>query len=123
MFHATIKSLWGHKLRVLLTAAVVVVGVSFMAGTLVLTHTMTSTFNGLFSTLYKDPDAVVRSAQTLPAQGPQEERAKVPDSLVQTLKGVDGVAAAEGNVSANGVQFIDKAGKAIGDPGFGAPTF
>ena len=40
MFRLTIKGLWAHKLRFALTGLAVVLGVAFMAGTMVLTDTM-----------------------------------------------------------------------------------
>src|SRR5690349_21459992 len=107
MFNATMKSLRAHKLRVLLTSAVVVVGVSFMAGTMVLTDTMTNSFNGLFNSLYKNTDAVVRAEKKVDTRGggPNNQRPTVPADLVQTLAKVDGVKAVEGAVAENGVQF------------------
>lgn len=122
MFKVTIKGLLGHKVRVLLTSAVVVVGVAFMAGTLVLTDTVTNTFNDLFGSIYKHTDAVVRSSQKVDGRGGDEQRALLPASLVATVGGVDGVRDAVGNVSGY-AQFVGKDGKAIGNPGQGAPTF
>ena len=51
-----------------------------------------------------------------------QQRANVPESLLPTVRSAPGVAAADGNVSGY-AQFVDKQGKAIGDPGRGAPTF
>ena len=48
MFSLTLKGLWAHKLRYALTGLAVVLGVAFMAGTMVLTDTMEKTFDGVF---------------------------------------------------------------------------
>ena len=81
MWRATIKSLLARKLRLLLTAVAVVLGVGFVAGTLVLTDTATATFDQLFGDIYAGTDVVVQaqSAFKPTAQsgggGPVEERA------------------------------------------------
>jgi putative ABC transport system permease protein len=43
MLNLTLKGLWAHKLRYALTGLAVVLGVAFMAGTMVLTDTMQKT--------------------------------------------------------------------------------
>lgn len=128
MFKITIKSLLGHKVRVVITALAVVVGVSFMAGTFVLTDTITSNFNSLFSSVNKGVDAVVRkpeafsvSAQEGPGSGTVDERGEVPLSLVDQVAKVPGVAAAEANVFGRAFP-IGSEGKTI-NPTSGAPQF
>jgi putative ABC transport system permease protein len=126
MFKVTVKGLLGHKARLVSTSIAIILGVAFMAGTLVLTDTVGKTFNDLFSDIYRDTDAVVRSSQTIDSQagggGGFQQRANVPETLLPTVRSAPGVAAADGNVSGY-AQFVDKQGKAIGDPGRGAPTF
>ena len=50
-----------HKLRFVLTALAVIIGVAFMAGTSVLTATIQQTFDDLFANIYRGTDAVVRA--------------------------------------------------------------
>ena len=57
MFRLTIKGLWAHKLRFALTGLAVVLGVAFMAGTMILTDTMGKTFDNLVSTTNEGIDA------------------------------------------------------------------
>ncbi|WP_406050300.1 hypothetical protein [Kribbella sp. NBC_00889] len=58
MFTATLRGMLAHKLRLVLTVASIALGVSFLAGTLVLTDTMRLAFDqlfgkaGLFTSLY-----------------------------------------------------------------------
>ena len=65
MWKVTRKGLAGHKLRFLLTALAVVLGVSFIAGTLVLTATIQKTFDDLFADINRGTDAAVRSSKVL----------------------------------------------------------
>jgi len=96
-------------------------GVAFMAGTLVLTATISKTFDGLFSEGYAGTDAYVRATSQIDTEfGTQQPRLDA--SLVDTIEHVDGVAAAEAEVSGY-AQLVDASGKPVGDPGNGAPTF
>ncbi len=60
MFRLTRKELWAHKLRSALTGLAVVLGVAFMAGTMVLTDTMEKTFDGVIATANDGTDVIVR---------------------------------------------------------------
>ena len=62
MFSLTIKGLWAHKLRYALTGLAVVLGVAFMAGTMVLTDTMEKTFDGVFASANDGTDVIVQRA-------------------------------------------------------------
>ena len=74
MFRLTIKELLAKKLRLLTTALAVMLGVAFMAGTLVLTDTMNRTFDGLLSDAYAGTDAYVRGVSELDAGTAQAPR-------------------------------------------------
>ncbi len=60
MWRVTIKGLLAHKLRLALTALAIVLGVTFIAGTFVLTDTLHNTFNTLFGNIYQNVDFQVR---------------------------------------------------------------
>jgi putative ABC transport system permease protein len=49
MIAVALKGLAGRKLRALLTAFAVVIGVSMVSGTFVLTDTMQKAFDGIFT--------------------------------------------------------------------------
>ncbi|MGZ4108291.1 MAG: ABC transporter permease [Actinomycetota bacterium] len=112
MWRATIKSLLARKLRLLLTGVAVVLGVGFVAGTLVLTDTATATFDQLFGDIYAGTDVVVQAHQAFAAGpengggGPTEERNPIPESVLSAVRSVDGVRAADGDV-AGYTQLID----------------
>jgi putative ABC transport system permease protein len=120
MWKVTRKGLAGHKLRFLLTALAVVLGVSFISGTLVLTATIQKTFDDLFADINRGTDAAVRSANVIKGNFGNDVRANVPGSLVAEILKTPTVEAAVGNISPY-AQAIDSKGKAIG--GNGPPTF
>ncbi|HEY3095845.1 MAG TPA: FtsX-like permease family protein [Acidimicrobiia bacterium] len=125
MARFTIKGLLAHKLRFALTALAVMLGVAFMSGTMVLTDTISRTFDNLFADVNRGTDAYVRSRQSLSSGfgGPaRRQRGRVPASVVPEIRSVDGVADAQGNLGFY-AQLVDKKGDAIGSPGQGAPTF
>ncbi len=115
MLKATLRSLISHKLRLLMTALSIVLGVSFVAGTYVLSDTLNSTFDNLFQNVYSGVDVTVRGAQTFEVSAGQEqpdERPPLPEELLEQVRGVDGVNEAEGSVSGIAA-FVDKGGEAI----------
>src|SRR2546427_1826587 len=121
MRRVTLKGLLAHKLRLALTALSVVLGVGFVAGTLVLTDTLGHTFDNLFAEVNGHTDAQVRSAKKLnPTDPSAADREPLPARLLDAVKGVDGVAEAGGSVTGF-ARMIDREGTPIG--GGNAPTF
>src|SRR5438105_5427318 len=123
MWRATIKGLLAHKLRLGLTALAVVLGVAFVAGTFILTDTMGRAFDNLFATVNKGVAVEVTGIPRFESNGPGGDTAgsaeRVPASLLETVRKVDGVKAAEGGLSEY-AQLVDRNGKAITTGG--APT-
>ena len=122
MWRVTFAGLLAHKIRYVLTALAVMLGVAFMSGTFVLTDTIGRTFDGLFSDVYQNTSAVVRAYQPFTPQANfTSQRSKIDATLVSRIRLVDGVT--EIRVDAQGyAQLVGKNGKAIGNPGSGAPT-
>jgi putative ABC transport system permease protein len=118
MWNVTIKGLLAHKLRLGLTALAIVLGVTFISGTFVLTDTLHNTFTELFSNIYSKIDFQVRGVAQL-GSGGNAVRNTIPESLLATVRGVPGVAAAQGQVTGY-AQFVAPDGKAISTGG--APT-
>ena len=120
MLRLTLKGLLAHKLRVALTALAIVLGVTFVTGTLVLTDTLNNTFTTLFSKIYSNVDFEVRGvAAFADQQGAGAVRQPISDTLLPKVAAVPGVGASEGLVGGY-AQFVDKHGKAITTGG--APT-
>ena len=122
MLFTTVKGLIAHKLRLFATALAVTLGVAFMAGTLVLTDTVTKTFDDLFGDVYQNTDAVVRGDAVFDAgTGVGVQRGRVDESVLTDVRRVPGVAAAEGGVFGY-ARLVGKDGNALGNPATGAPA-
>ena len=99
-------------------------GVAFMAGTLVLTDTISKTFDGLFTDVYAGTDAVRAGARRqFDAELRRAARHASTRRSSHTIEQVDGVAAAEGHGARATRSSSTSTARPIGDPGQGAPTF
>src|SRR4051812_49645026 len=94
MTRISLKGLWARKRRMLGTFLAVFLGVSFLTGTLVLGDTLDRNFDTLFSSVTSGTDAVVRTSSKVTGDG-QAVRGTLDAALVQRVRAVDGVAAAE----------------------------
>jgi putative ABC transport system permease protein len=119
MWRITVKGLLAHKLRLVLTALAIVLGVTFISGTFVLTDTLHSTFTGLFGTIYHNVDFQVRGVAQLSTSGGDATRNPIPESVLSTVRTVPGVEAAAGSVEGY-AQYVGRNGKALSTGG--APT-
>ena len=106
MFRATLRSLLARKLRLVLSGVAVILGVSFIAGSLILTDTIGHVFDNLFASANQKVAVVVRGTETVVST----DRHPVPASLLATVRQVPGVAAAEPLVGGY-AQLLDKKGK------------
>jgi putative ABC transport system permease protein len=112
MGKATLKGLLAHKLRLAATALAIVLGVSFVAGTYVLTDTITASFDTLFKQVTQGIDVAVRSQETFGGFDTGEVRDPMPEEVLNEVKGVDGIRVAEGSVTGY-AQLVGKDGKAV----------
>ncbi|HTT86660.1 MAG TPA: ABC transporter permease, partial [Acidimicrobiales bacterium] len=119
MWRATFKGLLAHKLRLALTAVAIVLGVMFVSGTYVLTDTLHNTFSTLFNGVYQHVDFQVRGVAAFTGPDGTGVRNPIPESIVDRVRDVPGVAAAEGTISGY-AQLIAPDGKAVSTAG--APT-
>jgi putative ABC transport system permease protein len=122
MLWTTLQGLIAHRFRLFATALAVALGVAFTAGTLVLTDTVTKTFDNLFGDIYRNTDAVVRGEEQF--EGPENsgaQRPRVDAALVPVIRDVDGVEAVQGDVLGY-ARLIAKDGEPLGNPANGAPT-
>lgn len=122
MLRVALKALLAQRVRYLLTAFAVLLGVAFMAGTFVLTDTINHTFDSLYTTIYANTAAVVRARQAFnPGISYQTQRPPIPAALVEAVRRVPGVR--EVSVGIEGyAQLVGANGKAIGNPASGPPT-
>src|SRR6187200_3617138 len=122
MWRLALKSTLARRWRSISTGFAVMLGIAFLAGTLAFTDTIRRTFDDLFAGVYSGTDTYVRSSESLSMQFGPDVRGRIPETVLATVRGVDGVADAQGLVQGF-AQVVDADGNAIGDPGRGAPTF
>jgi putative ABC transport system permease protein len=122
VFRIALKGILGRKARLILTSLAVIIGTSFLAGTSVFSDTLNRTFDNLFSDVFKNVDAYVRSTQVIDADFGQEERQRISADLVSIVEKVPGVRDASPDIQAF-ARIIGKDGKPIGSDGQGPPTF
>ena len=101
MTKISLRSLWARKRRMFGTVLAIFLGVSFLTGTLVLGDTVNANFDTLFSSVTRGTDAVVRTSAKV-ADGGQDVRGSLDAALVQQMRAVQGVAAAEPQVAGYG---------------------
>jgi putative ABC transport system permease protein len=120
MIAVALKGLAGRKLRALLTAFAVVIGVSMVSGTFILTDTMQKTFDGLFAATYEDTDAVIAGKQVV--ESSMSGSTTIPESLLTKVRALPEVGAAGGIVSpaeGNAADIIGSDGKAVANESVG----
>ncbi|RJK93184.1 ABC transporter permease [Vallicoccus soli] len=121
MLRASLRSLLAHKLRLALSAVAVVLGVAFVAGSLVFTSTLSRTFTDLFENIAADVTVTRATSfdQTVVTSSTAGPETGVPEAVLDDVRAVDGVATAVGDVQTDGVFVVDAQGDAVG--GTGAP--
>jgi putative ABC transport system permease protein len=113
MRKVTIKGLLAHKWRLALTSLAIVLGVTFVAGTFVLTDTLHNTVYALIGNAYQKLDFEVRGVAQFPtSNAPEAVRNPFPETLLSTVRNVPGVQTAEGVVGGY-AQFLAPDGKPI----------
>ena len=90
MRKVTLKGLLAHKLRLALTALAIVLGVTFISGSLILTDTLHDTFTTLVGNIYQHIDFEVRGQAVLNS-GASAVRNPIPESLLAKVRRVPGV--------------------------------
>ena len=95
MLALVLRGLVQRKLRVLLTAIAIALGVALMAGTYILTDTINHTFAEVFGNAYANKAVVVTEKETL-GRGAGSEVSVLNDATLARVRAVPGVAAAVG---------------------------
>ncbi len=100
MARLTLRSLRARWVRFGLTSLAVIAGVAFVTGSFVLSDTLRKTFNGIANSAAINLDVLVRSTDPLDSSDrAAASRPPIPQSLVDQLAAVDGVARAEGSIN------------------------
>ena len=117
MIQVALKGLLGRKFRTAMTALAIVLGVAMVSGTYVLTDTINKAFNNIFVDSRKGTSVVVSGKKVV--EESLSGRARVPQSLLETVQALPGVAAAAGGIE-DSAKIVDRKGKAVTT--MGAPT-
>jgi len=121
MLRATLKSLLGRKLRLVLSGLAVVLGVMFVAGAFVVTDTLSRSFDAVFASAYSQTDVGVSAKPKIAVSEMEGEEvaAPLPAATVRKIAEVPGVKSARGLVEADGARVIGSDGKVL--TSFGPP--
>ncbi|TDC48692.1 FtsX-like permease family protein [Actinomadura sp. KC345] len=120
MARVTLRNLAAHKIRLLLTGVSVLLGVAFVAGTLIFTDSMNKQFDDLFGGISEDIAVDVRAKKVVGGDSDGMGSQPVPASVLETLKGVEGVKDPIGNVTGYAA-VVGKDGEIVGTPQNGPP--
>jgi putative ABC transport system permease protein len=108
-----LKGLLGRKLRTILTAFAIVLGVATVSGTYVLTDSIDKAFDTIFTEARQGSDAVITGKSAFDLSG--DSGVKEPsfdESLLEKVRALPAVVEAEGAVDGD-AQLIGRDGKAI----------
>ncbi|WP_210650925.1 ABC transporter permease [Nocardioides sp. SYSU D00065] len=119
MFRLTWRNLLARKVRLVMSTLAIVLGIGFLAGVLTFSHGLGATFDNIVEG--STSDAIVRTEGevSFQASGAGTTRLLRPE-VVDRLRGLPEVAAADGSVDGVGANLLDEDGKLVG--GNGAPT-
>jgi putative ABC transport system permease protein len=113
MIKFALRGLLGRKLRSVLTALGVVLGVALVAGTYVLTDSISTAFDSIFEQTYKNTDAAITGKSAFNLGGNSSSTApSFEQSLLDKVTALPEVGAATGVVTGD-AHLIGKDGKAI----------
>src|SRR4051794_15302776 len=118
MLRLTLRNLAARKLRLLMSALAIVLGVAFLAGVLIFSHGLGHTFDNIIKG--STPDAVVRPVGTDSFGQSSPSTLTVTPADVAKLADLPEVARADGSVEGAGMFLLDTDNKLVG--GQGAPT-
>jgi putative ABC transport system permease protein len=121
MIAVALKGLAARKMRALLTALAVVIGVSMISGTFILTDTMQKSFNGLFTETSAKTDAVI-SGKEIVKNSTSGSGATIPAPLLEQVRALPQVDSAGGQVApaeANVADIIGEDGKSVAKESIG----
>jgi putative ABC transport system permease protein len=115
MLRLVLRGFVQRKLRVLLTAIAIALGVALMAGTYILTDTINQAFAEVFSTSYANKSVVVTEKETLGGS----EASVLNEETLARVRAVPGVAAASGSVSSRAALLSTSGKRLTSGSGFG----
>ncbi|HVD25208.1 MAG TPA: FtsX-like permease family protein [Gaiellaceae bacterium] len=113
MVRFALKGLLGRKLRTVLSALAIVLGVAMVAGTFMLTDSIDKAFTSIFTDVRQGSNAVISGRTAFDvSQGAGSTAPTLSEALLPKVRSLADVAAAEGSVDGE-AQLIGRNGKAI----------
>ena len=119
MLRVSLKGVWAHKVRLVLTALAIILGTGLITGVYIYTDTIKNAFDQVFVDAYANIDIVIGAEAEI---GPGGAGGYLDEADVAAVNDVEGVAAVFPNVVGLGVDILDEQGEMVG-AGFGPPTF
>ena len=116
MIGVALKGLLGRKLRAILTAFAIVLGVAMISGAFVLTDTLGKGFDGIYDESYASADAVISSKIATSTDDGGEEAPAFSANVLDSVEQLPGVRVAQGSVE-DEISLTDKAGKPFSSDG------
>ena len=114
MTRFALKGLLGRKLRTILTALAIVLGVTMVSGTYILTDSIDQAFDQIFTDIRKGSSAVITGKAAFDlSDGSGATAPPFDESVLEEVRGVDGVAEADGGVDSESTTLIGRDGKAV----------
>ncbi|HWT24805.1 MAG TPA: ABC transporter permease, partial [Solirubrobacteraceae bacterium] len=120
MRKVALRGLVARKLRLVLTALAVALGVTLIAGTYVFTDTINRSFDRIFAESARGTDASITPSKTIDTSNSGGTQPTIPVSVLRQVRAQDDVQSAGGSVFDVGT-VLGKDGKRIGQGG--APNF
>lgn len=118
MFRALFRSMLVHRLRLILTGLAIALGVAFMSGSFVFSSTLSRSLDSLFAQASTGTDVQVTHVTPGGSTITGSPAQPVPGSVLTAIRHVPGVAAAEGQISAQAV-LLGRNGQALPGQSFG----
>ena len=121
MLRLSLKMTLARKGRLVLTSLAIILGTSFLSGTTIFSDTINNTFDQLFTDVFRDVNAYVRSANSVESEFGESRHSPTQIEALETILKVPGVSAAVGDMQSY-ARVIGKDGKPLGKDQ-GPPTF
>jgi putative ABC transport system permease protein len=118
VIRVSLRGLAGRKLRSVLTALAIVLGVAMMSGAYVLTDTIDEAFDTIFVESYAGTDAVVTGkGADISFEGETAQAPPIPEATLERVRDTPGVAVATGSVQEFQAKMLGPDGDVLGSGG------
>jgi putative ABC transport system permease protein len=91
MLRLSLKMTLARKGRLLLTSLAIILGTSFLSGTTIFSDTINNTFDQLFTDVFRDVNAYVRSSNSVESEFGESRHSPTQIEALETILKVPGV--------------------------------